>query len=97
MWSSNHKAVVSDNIDSLFLPATYKIEDVTVLDGQQLDDVTEIVSYEGLYDSLAENGETIKAKGKLEKVVEKGISRQRYRVLVGSAEGKGREFVKLVE
>ena len=91
------EAVVSSNVDSLFLPATYQIEDVKFLDGQQLGDVTEIVSYEGLYDSLAENGEAIRAKGKLEKVVETGTSRQSYRVLVGSAEGKGKEYIKLVE
>jgi predicted nucleotidyltransferase len=91
------EAVVGDNVDSLFLPATYQIEDVKFLAGQQSVDVTEVVSYEGLYDSLAENGETIQAKGKLEKVVEKGISREHYRVLVGSPEGKGKEYIKLVE
>jgi predicted nucleotidyltransferase len=90
-------AVVSGNLDSLFLPATYQIEDVKFLHCQQLGDVAEVVSYEGLYDSLAENGETIQAKGKLEKVIEKGTSRHRYRVLVGSAEGKGKEYMKLVE
>ena len=91
------EAVVCDNIDSLFLPAIYQIEDVKFLDGKQYSDVTEIVSYEGLYDSLAENGEKIQAKGKLEKVTEKGTSRQQYRVLVGSTEGKGKEYIKMVE
>jgi predicted nucleotidyltransferase len=91
------EAIVRGNLDSLFLPATYQIEDVKFLHCQQLGDVAEVVSYEGLYDSLAENGETIQAKGKLEKVTEKGTSRHRYRVLVGSAEGKGKEYMKLVE
>jgi predicted nucleotidyltransferase len=59
--------------------------------------VTEVVSYEGLYDGLARNGETIQAKGKLEKVVEKGTRHEHYRVLVGSPEGKGKEYIKLVE
>jgi predicted nucleotidyltransferase len=91
------EAVVSGNVDSIFLPATYQIEDVKFLDGQQLVDVTEVVSYEGIYDSLAENGEAIQVKGKLERVIEMGTSRQHYRVLVGSAEGKGREYMKLLE
>ena len=91
------EAVVSGNVDSLFLPATYQIEDVKFLHSQQLSDVVEVVSYEGLYGSLAENGETIQAKGKLEKVVEKQTGRQHYRVVVGSAEGKGNEYIKLVE
>lgn len=91
------QATVKDNVNSLFLPATYQIEDVKFLNGQQLDDVNEVATYEGLYDSLAENGETIQVKGKLEKVNEKNSNRQHYRVLVGSAEGKGTEYIKLVE
>jgi predicted nucleotidyltransferase len=90
------EAVVRRNVDSLFLPATYQIEDVKFLDGQQVYDVTEVVSYEGLYESLAENREKIQAKGKLEKINEKGTKRQSYRVLVGSAEGKGKEYIKVV-
>jgi predicted nucleotidyltransferase len=89
------QAVVSGNTDCLFLPSVYKIEEVEVLEGPQLGRVTEIVSYESLYDSLAENGETIQAKGKLERVTEKGTSLEHYRVLVGSPEGKGKEYIKL--
>ena len=89
------RAVVRDNTDSLFLPAVYKISEVEVLEGPQIGEVTEVVSYESLYDSLAENGEIIQAKGKLERVTEKGTSREHYRVLVGSPEGKGNEYIKL--
>ncbi len=91
------EAVVRGNVDSLFLPAIYQIEQVKFLDGQQICDVTEVVSYEGLYDSLAEDGEKIQAKGKLEKINETGTSLQKYRVLVGSAEGRGKEYIKVVE
>jgi predicted nucleotidyltransferase len=90
------EATVKDNGDSLFLPATYKVEDETFLDGKQLGDVTEVVSYEGLYDSLAENGERIQVQGKMEKVTTTKTNKQYYRVLVGSAEGKGKEYIKLV-
>lgn len=98
-WSCGQvtiRAVVCDNTDCLFLPSTYKIEDVEVLEGPQHERITEVVAYESLYDSLAENGETIQAKGKLERVTEKGNNRERYRVLVGSPEGKDREYVKRV-
>lgn len=91
------EAVVCDNADSLFLPATYQIEEVKFLDGFQSVDVTDVVSYEGLYDSLAENGEIIQARGKLERVIEKVSSRENYRVLIGSPEGRGKEYIKLVE
>ena len=89
------RAIVRDNIDSLFLPSVYKIEEVTVLEGPQLGKVTELLSYESLYDSVAENGETIQARGKLERVTKKGTSREHYRVLVGSPEGEGKEYIKL--
>ena len=89
------RAVVRDNTDCLFLPSVYKIEEVKVLEGPQLGKVTEVVSYESLYGSLAENGEIIQARGKLEQVSEKGTSRKHYRVLVGSPEGKGNEYIKL--
>lgn len=91
------QAVVCDNTDSLFLPAVYKVKDVQVLDGSQLRNIFEVVSYEGLYDSLAENGETIQVRGKLERVTEKRTSQEYYRVLVGSPEGKGIEYIKLVD
>lgn len=91
------QAVVNDNADSLFLPAVYQIEDVKVLEGFPECEISEVVSYESLYDSLVEEGETIQVKGKLEKVSEKQSGRQHYRVLVGSAEGKGKEYIKVVE
>jgi predicted nucleotidyltransferase len=91
------QAVVSDNVDSLFLPAAYNVEDVMFLSGPEVTEVAEVVTYEGLYDSLAENGETIQVKGKLEKVTDKTNNQQHYRVVVGSAEGKGTEYIKNVE
>jgi predicted nucleotidyltransferase len=89
------RATVSDNTDSLFLPAVYKITDVEFLEGTETEPVTEVAAYETLYDSLAENGETIQVKGKLEKVQEN--NQHHYRVLVGSAEGKGKEYIKRIK
>ena len=91
------QAVVCDNNDSIFLPATYKIGDVKFIEGSHFANVSEVVSYESLYDSLAQKGERLQVKGKLERVIEKSNNRQHYRVLVGSAEGKGKEYIKLVE
>jgi predicted nucleotidyltransferase len=91
------EAIVSDNVDSLFLPARYQIEDVKFLDGHPSVDVAEVVTYEGLYASAAENNERIHVKGKLEGIKEKRSSREHYRVLVGSPEGKGTEYIKRVE
>ena len=67
------------------------------LKGNPVDDVTKIVSYEGLYDSLADNDERIEVRGKLEKVVNQEKNQIYYRVVVGSSEGKGKEYIKLKE
>lgn len=89
------RAIVGDNADSLFLPSAYQLEEVKILKGSDLGEVTELVSYESLFGGLAEIGETIQAKGKLERVTEKQTGREHYRVLVGSPEGRGNEYIKL--
>jgi predicted nucleotidyltransferase len=56
--------------------------------------VKEVVSYEGLYDSLADKGEAIEARGKLEHIIDRRTGEEYDRVLVGSPEGRGREYIK---
>jgi hypothetical protein len=91
-------AVVADDSESLFLPCVYKVRDVKVTSGKQVSaDITEVVTYESLYDSLVSVGEEIVAKGKLERVHDNRNGMEHYRVLVGSPEGKGKEFIKPVE
>jgi len=89
-------AVVDDSSDSVFLPAVYHVQDARVVKGPQVADIEEVVSYEGLYGDLAEVGETILVRGKLELVRDKKTKRKHHRVVVGSPEGKGTEYIKLV-
>jgi len=89
-------AIVDDNSDSMFLPAVYHVQDARVLKGPQVADIEEVVSYEGLYGDLAEVGESILVKGKLELVRDKKNKRKYHRVVVGSPEGKGTEYIKLL-
>jgi predicted nucleotidyltransferase len=89
------RAVVADDRESLFLPCVYRVHDVQVLEGEcDGTSILEVVSYESLYDSLAETGEEIVAKGKLEHAHDNRNGKEYYRVLVGSPEGKGKEYVK---
>ena len=88
-------AVIVENSDSLFLPAVYRIQEARIIKGPQVNDVEEVVSYEGLYGDIAEIGETILVKGKLELVHDKKNRRKYHRVVVGSPEGKGTEYIKL--
>lgn len=89
------RAVVADSKDSLFLPAVYRVVDVEVKEKVEVN-IEEVVSYEGLYGGLAEKNEMIVVRGKLEHVFDSRTCREYDRVLVGSPEGKGREYIKLV-
>lgn len=89
-------AVVHQNTNSMFLPAVYQVREAKVIKGPQVTDIEEIVSYEGLYGDIAEIGETMLAKGKLEQVTDRKNRRKCHRVVVGSPEGKGTEYIKLL-
>jgi len=89
------RAVVYDNTDYLFLPSIYRIKEAKIVEGPQVTDIVEVASYESLYDSLAEVGESIVVRGKLERVADKKTSREFHRILVGSPEGKGMEYITL--
>jgi predicted nucleotidyltransferase len=89
-------AVVVENSDSMFLPAVYNVQDARVIKGPQVADIEEVVSYEGLFGDLAEVGESILVKGKLELVHDKKNRRKYHRVVVGSPEGKGTEYIKII-
>ena len=88
--------MVSENVESIFLPATYKIEEARVLNGSQVSDLKEVVSYESLYGGVAEVGEKIEVKGKLELVLNEKTRERYYRVLIGSLEGRGEEYLKII-
>ena len=88
------EAVVSDASESDFLPAIYKVEKVKVLEGPKIKDILEVASYEGLYGGIAEKGERIVAYGKLEKVTDRRLGEQYHRVLVGSKEAEGTDYIK---
>jgi len=90
------RAVVYENSDCLFLPSVYRVREVNIMEGLQVADIEEIVSYESLYDNLAEAEESIVAKGKLEKVMNMKTGREYHRILVGSPEGRGMEYIKLL-
>jgi len=89
-------AVIHQNTDSLFLPAVYQVREARVIKGPEAADIEEVVSYEGLYGDIAEVGETVLVRGKLEQITDKKNKRKYHRVVVGSPEGKGTEYIKLL-
>jgi len=89
-------AVIHENSDSLFLPAVYQVREAKVIKGSQATDIEEVVSYEDLYGDIAQVGETVLVKGKLEQVTDRKSKKKYHRVLVGSPEGKGSEYIKVL-
>ncbi len=86
------EAKIKDAAQSIFTPSTYKIEKINVISGLDVG-VEEILSYEGLYSGIFDEGDQIVARGLLEKVKDKtGISY--WRVVIGSLTADGRDYVK---
>jgi hypothetical protein len=77
-------ATVTDNRDSIYLPAIYGVEGAG--------EVSEIGSFEGLYGSLFEVGDKVMFKGVLEEIRGKA---PRHRVLIGGA-GSPDSYIKWV-
>ncbi len=87
------EAIVKDSTESIFMPSTYLVEDVKVKSGLDVK-VKEVVSYEGLYGGIFEEGEKIVVKGVLEKV-ESRVSKENYwRIVVGSLKADGKDYIK---
>lgn len=87
------EATVKDSTQAIFTPSTYKIENIHVRSGIQAD-VKEILSYEGLYGGIFNDGDQIIVRGLLEKVKDK-LDGSYWRVVVGSLTADGKDYVKL--
>ncbi len=90
------KCKVEDASESMFLPSKYLVKEVRFLDGREVNNLREVVSYEGLYCDAAANGDIIYVRGKLEEVNDLTTSETYHRVQVGSFEARGSDFIKNV-
>jgi len=79
--------------ESLFLPCTYKVRGLEVKSGGHIVEINDVVSYDGFYIGLYEAGDQISVRGKLERVISKDGSNN-FRVLIGSLEAKGGDYIK---
>jgi len=89
-------AAICDSSEADFLPSVYKVRDARIVEGTEVPDICEVASYDGLYGGIAEEGENIVAHGKLERVTDRRLKRQYHRVLVGSLEARGKDYIKRV-
>jgi predicted nucleotidyltransferase len=86
-------ARVEDNKQAMFNPSTYRVNEVQILDGPQVTDLEEVVSFEGTFSDLVSAGEEIKVKGKLELVTNTRIGGKYHRVVVGSDNVTSPEYI----
>jgi predicted nucleotidyltransferase len=77
-------ATVADDAEALFTPCTYKLENVTVVDGAKLEPISEIASFRGRFCEQAKQGESVTAQGKVERVTKKSGEQEHYRIILGN-------------
>ncbi|MFX1562763.1 MAG: hypothetical protein ACFFDP_05605 [Promethearchaeota archaeon] len=83
-------ATVAKDLDSLFLPAHYGIDDVVIHEGPpNLTSITEIVSFEGVFAGAAKQGDRIRVRGTVEAVQNTRENKISYQVVIGSITSKG--------
>jgi predicted nucleotidyltransferase len=91
------RAIVEDLSEGLFLPHKFALTDIKVGKGEDVKDIKEIVSYEGFFGDILRDGETIISEGKLEKVFVKKTEECYHRILIGSPEAKGKDYIKPID
>jgi predicted nucleotidyltransferase len=77
------RATVVDDSEAIFTPCHYKIDNVKILEGTNIEAIEEIVSFRGRFCEQARNGETVIAQGKVERL-QKAEEREHYRLLLGN-------------
>jgi len=88
------EARVVDSSNALFMPAIYVVKDVQITFGPNVEGIEEVVTYDGLYEDLVYDGEYLICRGKLEMVEDKQHSRIYHRILIGSSEAAGKDYIK---
>jgi len=85
------RAIVSDDSEALFTPCTYKLEDVKVIEGPQIQ-ITEVASFRGRFCQQAHVGEKVTVQGKVEQVKDTRNHHDHFRVIIG---GNPSDFMAL--
>lgn len=89
---ANVRIEASEN--SMFLPHTYKVSVTGMRNSSQRSDIRELVSYDGFYYGILDEDDRAKVRGKLEKVYHRKSGEKYHRILVGSPEAKGMDYIK---
>ncbi len=89
------EAIIDDAREAAFMPGTYRTSEVRILNGPAIDDINEIVTYEGFYSDIVSVGERVRARGKLEKVFDKRNGYTYHRIVIGAIEAEGMDYLQV--
>jgi hypothetical protein len=90
------EATVENADESFYLPCKYQIKNTKILEGEKVENINEITSYEGIFCHFAEKGERIRTGGKLEEVIPKK-GEPYHRILIGSPEAHAKDFIHIIK
>jgi predicted nucleotidyltransferase len=77
-------ASIADDQEAIFTPCRYPLSNVRILEGPQLPDLNEIVSFRGRFCEQAHTGDSVMAAGTLERI-ENNQGDIRHRLLLGNS------------
>lgn len=75
---------ITDASKSIYIPCTYRVENIKLEDSSSEYNIVELKSYRGKFTEQVEKGEKIMARGTLERVISEGDTY--YRVILGKKE-----------
>jgi predicted nucleotidyltransferase len=78
------EATVVDDSESVFTPCVYRMSNVWVLDGPNVEHVEEIASFRGRFCEQAKEGEDVIAQGKVERITDRRRNHEHFRLLLGN-------------
>ena len=88
------EAIITDTSESLFNPHIYKIEKFKNNKECISKDIKEVVSYSGIYGGKFEINDEVALHGKLEIVENKTTGALFHRIIIGSPEAGGHDYMK---
>lgn len=90
------RAAIRSNREAVFSPSIYSVNDVEVIEGSKNIDLREIVSYIRTFSDIAYSDERVEAGGKIELVKDLENDTQYHRLVIGSLEYPGLDYMKLL-
>ncbi len=87
------RARVVDSSESYYNPAVYIIDDVRPIEPTDVPKISEVASYENIFSGIAKEGEEIIICGMLEKKISTCTGRESYRIVIGSIDMRGLDYI----